>query len=159
MSRATVRKAVRDWFDTPDIPLLGTVRASKPSPTWPATDFSYTDGQSIGAAYVYIERVQESRVTMPAVTGWKRLDYDVALVILFRSTLKDTDAATDDLDLLIEQVKSRLRKDLRLGQAPNVIWQAGVTLVEDISDETKYSNQVNETWCAVRFDVTEMIPA
>ena len=48
--------------------------------------------------------------------GWKRLDYDVAIVFLYKSQLRDSEAAMDGYDTFVEAIKARLRADPRLGQ-------------------------------------------
>lgn len=158
MSRATVRAAVAAWFAPPNVAKLNRVDVAKTRNFKSQTLYSGTDRYGV-TAYVRIETVREERITAPAVAGKKRLDYDVALVFLFRSKARAALDAMSDLDTFIEALKTRLRADPRLGQADTVIWQAGQQLLEVITDDEQYDATQQVTWGALRFDVTEWITA
>lgn len=158
MSRASVRTAVCNYFKPGGpgaIPNLLAVREAKPR-NWDPADFRADPAvmPSVAAAYVYIEGDSERR----GASGMKQVDYTVGLVFLFRSRDTDSVGMINAFDALVDTIKDKIHADHNLG-SPGVIWQAGETMLESGTDDTKYTPAESEMWGVVRFDVTEWINA
>lgn len=167
MSRKVVREAVQSWIATAQIQTLNQVFTSFPK----RIDFqvnSFPGQQSRAAAVVFLESEDEQRIAiggvgaMPVGEGFgiKRVDYSVALQIFHHSLQRNAEDAMDDFDKLVDAVKERLR----LGQHtlgvenPNLIWQAAEPSISvQYGEPLTNEGGATETWCAIRFIVTEMI--
>lgn len=163
MSRKTIRAAVVDWFTAPPIPGLDAVypTAMRDTALLPASGTTVTGSRASG--FVWIVDDKERRVATPAVAGVRLVDYTVHLQIVHLSwQVKEADAA-DDLDTLVEAVKARLRSDPRLGQTPDVIFEAAQgkdPQIEGFYGEPQaLDNGAIETWFAIGFTVSEQITA
>lgn len=155
MSRATVRTAIREYFDGGVVPGLLHVRPARPK-GWPVpNDFRSATLKSLASGYVYIESVTEQR----EATGKKSLEYIAGLRLLYRSRKTDAEAAMDDFDTLIDAIKAHLRADPRLGTTDGSIFQAGEHVIEDLSDDSKDEALLQSVEAVVRFDVSEWLNA
>jgi hypothetical protein len=167
VSRAEVRAAVATFFAPPNVVGLNKVFQAEPRLVQGQDFFA---GVAAGTGYgavgiVHIESERESRRAFGGATsGKKRIDYEVALIVKYRSDL----VATTDIntigayDALIENIKTRLRSDRTLG-SPTTIFQAGEgdTLggpdIEILSDLPKKEGNIVHIWTAIRFKVVQFI--
>jgi hypothetical protein len=168
MSRVTVRGAVQQWIYSAQITTLNQVFTSFPKRINFQVD-SFPGQNSRAAAVVFIESESESRIAIGGVApmaeggkgyGWKRVDYSIALQIFHHSLQRNAEDAMNDFDELVDAVKTRLREGQHtLGvENPNLIWQAAEPGI-DVQYGEPLTNEggATETWCAIRFIVTEMI--
>lgn len=167
MSRKVVREAVQSWIASAQIETLNQTFTSFPK----RIDFqvnSFPGQQSRAAAVVFIESEDEQRIAiggvgaMPVGEGFgiKRVDYSVALQVFHHSLQRNAEDAMDDFDELIDAVKTRLRQGQHtLGETnPNLIWQAAEPSISvQYGEPLTNEGGATETWCAIRFIVTEMI--
>jgi hypothetical protein len=167
MSRKVVREAVQSWIASAQINTLNQTFTSFPK----RIDFqtnSFPGQNSRAAAVVFIESEDEQRIAiggvgnMPVGEGFgiKRVDYSIALQIFHHSLQRNAQDAMDDFDELIDAVKTRLRQGQHtLGETnPNLIWQAAEPSISvQYGEPLTNEGGATETWCAIRFTVTEMI--
>jgi hypothetical protein len=167
MSRQVVREAVQSWIASAQINTLNQTFASFPK----RIDFqvnSFPGQNSRAAAVVFIESEDEQRIAiggvgnMPVGEGFgiKRVDYSIALQIFHHSLQRNAEDAMNDFDQLIDAVKTRLRQGQHtLGETnPNLIWQAAEPSISvQYGEPLTNEGGATETWCAIRFTVTEMI--
>jgi hypothetical protein len=167
MSRKVVREAVQSWIASAQIDTLNQTFTSFPK----RIDFqtnSFPGQNSRAAAVVFIESEDEQRIAiggvgnMPVGEGFgiKRVDYSIALQIFHHSLQRNAQDAMDDFDELIDAVKTRLRQGQHtLGETnPNLIWQAAEPSISvQYGEPLTNEGGATETWCAIRFTVTEMI--
>jgi hypothetical protein len=167
MSRKVVREAVQSWIASAQINTLNQTFTSFPK----RIDFqtnSFPGQSSRAAAVVFIESEDEQRIAiggvgnMPVGEGFgiKRVDYSIALQIFHHSLQRNAQDAMDDFDELIDAVKTRLRQGQHtLGETnPNLIWQAAEPSISvQYGEPLTNEGGATETWCAIRFTVTEMI--
>jgi hypothetical protein len=167
MSRKVVREAVQSWIASAQINTLNQTFTSFPK----RIDFqtnSFPGQNSRAAAVVFIESEDEQRIAiggvgdMPVGEGFgiKRVDYSIALQIFHHSLQRNAQDAMDDFDELIDAVKIRLRQGQHtLGETnPNLIWQAAEPSISvQYGEPLTNEGGATETWCAIRFTVTEMI--
>lgn len=167
MSRKVVREAVQSWIASAQINTLNQTFTSFPK----RIDFqvnSFPGQNSRAAAVVFIESEDEQRIAiggvgnMPVGEGFgiKRVDYSIALQIFHHSLQRNAEDAMNDFDQLIDAVKTRLREGQHtLGETnPNLIWQAAEPSISvQYGEPLTNEGGATETWCAIRFIVTEMI--
>ena len=159
-SRAIVRAKVQEWIASAQILQLNQVLTSFPKRINFQVD-SFPGQKSRAAAVVFIENESESRIAIGgAYSGWKRVDFGVALQIFHHSMQRDAQEAMDDFDQVIDDVKARLRAGGHtLGEENlDVIWQAAEPNI-DVQYGEPLTNEggATETWAAIRFTVTQMI--
>jgi hypothetical protein len=169
MSRKQVRDNVANWIACAQITTLNQVFTSFPK----RINFqvnSFPGQNSRAAAVVFIESEQENRLAVGGVgpmsqggygKGWKRVDYGVVLQIFHHSLQRESEAAMNDFDILIDAVKDRLRAGQHtLGNDdPHIIWQAAEPSIEaEYSEPITNEGGAIETWASLRFTVTQMIP-
>jgi len=160
VSRSVVREAVRAWIADAQITTLNQTLSSFPKRI-NFQEKSFPGQNSRAAAVVFIENENESRIAIGgASAGWKRVDYGIALQVFHHSLQRNAEDAMSDFDTLIDAIKARLRSgEHTLGvDNPNLIWQAAEPAI-DVQYGEPLSNEggATETWCAIRFTVTEMI--
>lgn len=157
MSYATVRTACKTYLDAPAVPGLLKVHRAKPR-NWKANEIKFNAvTPSSAAGFIHIEGAPELRVG----TSKKHTIYTVALVLVFRTSRTDAEAAVDDFDTLIEAIKAKLRVKPPVlgGIADPAIYDAAEGMLEVATDLPPDTALVGETWARVRFDVKEMITA
>lgn len=168
MSRKVVREAVANWIGSAQITNLNQTLTSFPKRiNFQVNGFPGQNNRAV--AVVFIENESESRIAIGGVgsmaeggygKGWKRVDYSIALQIFHHSLERNAEDAMDSFDQLIDAIKERLRAGQHtLGvENPNLIWQAAEPAI-DVQYGEPLSNEggATETWCAIRFTVTEMI--
>lgn len=162
MSRQQVRNAVTKWVAEEQIPTLNQVFTSFPKRINFQT-LSFPGQLSRAAAVVFIESEGEIRVAIGgAYSGWKRVDYEVALQVFHHSLQREAQDAMTDFDNLIDAIQDRLRSGgHRLGE-PNgdIIWQAAEPNINvEYGEPLTNDGGATETWAAVRFTVTQFIRA
>ena len=113
-------------------------------------------------AVIFIESEKESRIANGGVnSGWKRIDYAVAIQLFHHSLERDADDAMANLDQTIDDLKELLRDGQhRLGDDSGVlIWQAAEPdLNAEYGEPISKNGTSIETWATIRFTVTQMIP-
>ena len=114
------------------------------------------------AAVIFIESETESRIAVGgAHSGWKRVDYSVAIQLFHHSSEQNAEDAMDHFDKVIDNLKDRLRSDHRFGDDSGTLtWQGAEPRIDTSYGEPDASNGTYvETWAVVRFEVTQMIQA
>lgn len=167
MSSAAVRSAVASFFETASITGLNFVH---PGPPWWITGSEWDLGKTAGAAAVaavHLVEDNESRITIPALSGQKQVEYLIGLMLFYQYlqpsnslTPKDPSAWVAPFDVIIDGVKDRLRSDPNCGM-PSVVWQSAQD-PHDISvkrDLPRVTAGKVLAWCAVEFHVTEIVTA
>jgi hypothetical protein len=117
---------------------------------------------SRAAAVVFIEMENESRIAIGGATnGWKRVDYSIALQIYHHSSHRTAELAMNDFDILIDEIKDYLRADHTFGDTTGtIVWQGAEPAIStSYGEPVTDAGGTTETWCQIRFDVTEMIQA
>lgn len=168
MSRATVRTAMVSRFGGAGIVgLTGVFKAQKK--TTSGDEFFAVAGDRSGClAFVFIESEKESRRSVAGTSvGYKKISYEVALVLQFRHS-GETEAtstedaaweAIDDFDTLVEGIKHFIRTDRTLGGAVFQIGEGDTKDGDDIEIQsdmpTLDNNGMVHIWAAVRFHVIE----
>lgn len=115
------------------------------------------------AAVIFIENETESRIANGgAYTGWKRIDYQVAIQLFHHSLERNAEDAMYDLDRIIDELKVVLRAGgHRLGDESGVqIWEAAEPNIDvSYGEPLSQKGTSTETWATMRFPVTQMIMA
>lgn len=170
MSRNSVRLAVADYFDGAGIRNLGTVHRAPPRLT-PANEFLADGGDSGAVMQIHLQEQSERRMSMNWQMGWKRRLYLVLIALAFKSVNPDWEAATDDLDTLIEDVTAHIQADPQLGtggttQGPQILFQAGegddaqgqpdIRVRTDLPRQTGSGNEY-WTWAWLELQVVEVM--
>lgn len=173
MSNASIRAAVRDYFDGTD----GIAEVYSAQPTFVGgQDFQLNVAGGSGAvAYVHLVHADESRITLGGPqTGYKSVQHDVALVILYQYLIpsgtaapQQLDAWSDPLDAIIDAVKARLRADPTCGvgyqpvTADGVVFQAGEQSNDIVVDQDlpRLMSGKIISWNVVRFQLIELVLA
>lgn len=115
------------------------------------------------ACVIFIENETETRIANGgAYSGWKRIDYAVALQLFHHSLAREAEDAMNDLDSIIDDLKQLLRgSGHRLGDDSGVlVWQGAEPMIDVSYGEPLSQNGTStETWATMRFTVTQMIQA
>lgn len=160
MSRTTVRKAVTEFFSPPAVPMLSAVYSSIPKRV-PGPEFRKTlsAGTKSGAiAIVAIAGENERRIAIGGEhNGRKRVFYDVILEVKMHSVHTHSEDAMADFDILIDNIKEKLRSDRRLAN-DGVIFEAGEGyLTGEYADPEVMNDGSTIIWGVVRFEVSEVL--
>lgn len=119
-------------------------------------------------AFLHVEHITESRIAMGGEHGgWKRRDYQIALVLLYQYVIP-SDVASKDVwvvgrNTLIDNVIARIESDRAFGSVAGVpIFEAGnqddgISATFDFPHWDTGGGKVRN-WVRVEFKVTEMIP-
>ncbi len=163
MSRASVRAGVTAWL-TGQVPGINTVYRSFPR-NIPASAFvAGQTGARYGAvACVHILSDAEARIAMGGATaGWKRLDYQIEIQLMFRWTGPSTALAadggleaSDTFDATVDTLKARIRADRTAG---GTVWQWGERRLTGRYGELVERGDALELWAGIATEVTEMLP-
>lgn len=169
MPAANIRAAIAAFLSAP--PITGMTKVYKGEPFFvDAAEWNLAATGGWGAVgFVWIDDESESRVTLPALTGSKAVEYQAMLAVMYRwqrqsndVTLGDYDAWIAPLDTIIDAVKTRLRSDPTLG-SPGVIFEAaqGHNDLRVRWDPPMLSAGAGIVNClaAVDFKVTEIVTA
>jgi len=164
MADGDVRSAIVDYMTAANI--AGIEKWYRDEP-WIIQGDTWNLDAGYGAlAYVHIDDVQDTRLTLPAEDGNKRVEYSVSLLVIYRYVIPtdtqsgDEDAWVDPLDQIVADVKAAIRTDPNAG-APSVIWQwgqspNGIRHQRDLP--VKIRGQL-QSWNRIVVDVTEIITA
>lgn len=171
MSDATVRAALVAYLNQAAIPGIPKWYLDEP---WiiQGNQWDFQPGGFGAVAYVHIDDVKESRITLPSQTpliaaaGNKRVDYTVSFLILYKfqvptnATPGSEDQWVGPLDTMIGQFKAAVRADPNAG-APAVIWQWGQAEngISHTRDLPVRNGGYVQSWNRVEVAVTEIITA
>ena len=114
------------------------------------------------AAVIFIESEREERIAVGGATsGWKRVDYQIAIQLFHHSVENSAEDAMDDFDNVVDALKNRIRSDHRFGDVSGtLVWQGAEPRIDTSYGEPSSSDgTATEIWAQVRFDVTQMIQA
>jgi hypothetical protein len=160
MSRTTVRATVASFLSPPNVAGLNKVFTAAPKRvegTWfrygqPAGTFSG------GIAVVNIVAEREERIALGGEHGGKKwIHYEVSLDIFFHSVQRRSEDAMTDFDTLIDNIKTRIRADRRLGNDA-VIFESGERYLDGEYGEPRVlQDGATEIWGSIRFEVSEVI--
>lgn len=161
MSRASVRSTIYDFISEPAIDGINKVFTSFPKRI-NFQELALPGQANRCVAVIFIEDEMEERIAIGGATsGWKRVDYGVAIQLFHHSSEREAEDAMSNFDMVIDNLKDKLRSDHRFGDASGtLVWQGAepaidVSYGEPMSQKGTYI----ETWASVRFKVTEMIQA
>lgn len=167
MSYATVRQALVAYFAS----IAGIQTMYRDSP-WFLDQAQWgleADKQWGAVAFLHIDRSSESRITLPAGTGSKEIEYVVSLVVQYQyliPSILGNGLREDDwvvgLDTIIDTVKARLRADQTAGTGlGGVIFQVGENPSDITVDQDLPILDVGRVYSLTRveFNVTEIITA
>ncbi len=114
------------------------------------------------ACVVFIQQERENRLAIGgAHNGWKRVDYTVILQLYVHSLHPNSEDAMADFDILIDNIKERLRSDHNFGDATGVlVWQGAEPVILGRYGEPATNQEgATDIFAELEFDVTEMIQA
>jgi hypothetical protein len=159
--RTGVRSTLYKYLSTPPIATLNQIFESFPKRINYQVN-SQPGQMSRAAAIIFIQAENESRIAIGGPTsGWKRVDYTVILQVYHHSLHPDPQDAMNDFDTLVDNIKTRLRADHRLGDPTGVlIWQGAEPAITTTYGEPATTDQgATETFAEIQFVVTEMVQA
>jgi hypothetical protein len=177
VSRQTVRAAVAGYFGGRQIsahayagiegvPLLGTVFTAPPK-EWSEDDAfagQPAGGRSGAVAIVRILTQQETRVTVGAPVGIKRIGYGVVLDCYHISHATDAGDAVDDLDAFCDATEAWLRADPTLagavflaGEGDRLGVSGGRGYVSWEFSEPSGADERTETFASLGFPIIEHV--
>ena len=114
------------------------------------------------AVVIFIAQERENRLAIGgAHNGWKRVDYTVILQIYCHSLHTNSEDAMADFDILIDNIKERLRSDHNFGDTTgNLVWQgAEPVIIGRYGEPATNKEGATDIFAELEFDVTEMIQA
>ena len=172
MSAQAVRAAVQAYF-VGQVTGLNQVYRAQPTFADGKNWNLATDLGSGAIGYVHLDAEKETRLTLPYQTGYKQVDYEVGLVVLYQylipsNTLvaQNGDEWTDALDVTLDGIKNRLRRDPTLGTS---VAQGGTGLIfeaGEAKDDIMIARELPRrspgkvlSWNVVQFKLTEIVQA
>lgn len=114
------------------------------------------------ACVVFIAAERENRLAIGgAKSGWKRVDYTVILQLYVHSLHPNSESAMADFDILIDNIKERLRSDHNFGdESGTLVWQGAEPVILGRYGEPATNQEgATDIFAELEFDVTEMIQA
>ena len=159
--RVGVRATLASFISNPQIATLNQVFTSFPK----RINFqvnSQTGQLSRAAAVVFIASERETRLAVGGATnGWKRVDYGIVLQVFHHSLQRDAEDAMADFDILIDNIKTRLRSDHTFGDPTGtLVWQGAEPIITANYGEPKtIAEGATKTYAELQFDVTQMTQA
>ena len=159
--RVGVRDTLAKFIANPPITTLNQVFTSFPK----RINFQVNaqPGQMTrSACVVFIAQERENRLAIGGATnGWKRVDYTVILQLYVHSLHAESQDAMSDFDILVDNIKERLRSDHNFGDTTGVlVWQGAEPVIIGRYGEPATSNEGStDIFAELEFDVTEMIQA
>ena len=159
--RAAVRDTLYNWIETGNIQNLNQFFYSFPKRINFQTN-SQPGQLSRAAAVIFIQAENENRIAIGgAHNGWKRVDFAVIIQVFFHSLHRDSMKAMADFDILIDNIKARLRADHNFGDTNGtLVWQGAEPVINAAYGEPMTSEEgATELWAELQFDVTQMIQA
>jgi hypothetical protein len=161
IGRKAVRTILAEFIAPPAVDGINQVFTSFPK----RIDFNVNalPGQANRcAAVIHIESENENRLAIGgAHSGIKRIDYSVAIQLFHHSLERNSEDAMNDLDNVIDNLKTVLRSDHQFGDSTGtLIWQGAEPVISaSYGEPMSNDGSSTETWAIVRFDVTQMIQA
>lgn len=159
--RQAVRAQLAQFIFNPPIENLNQVHTSFPKII--NYEVNALPGQMTRtAAVIYIVDEYETRLAIGgAHSGWKRVDYTVILQIFCVSFHRDAQTAMDDFDIVVDNIKERLRSDHNFGdESGNLVWQGAEPVIQGRYGEPNTEKDgVTEMFAEIQFPVTQMIQA
>jgi hypothetical protein len=159
--RVGVRATLATFLTREPIPALNQVFTSFPK----RINFqvnSQPGQQTRAACVIFIASENENRLAIGGATnGWKRVDYTVILQIYTHSLHRNAEDVMADFDILIDNIKERLRSDHNFGDTTGtLVWQGAEPIINGRYGEPATSNEgATEIFAELEFAVTEMIQA
>lgn len=169
MSITSVNTAVWNWLK----PTNGIAVLHQAVPTYMLGDQWQNNGVQGTPAYLHIVDINESRITVPAITGQKRRDYQFLIVCLYQwyipadastSPTGGTDGWVTGQLQLLDNIVARIEQDPTFGTGPNgIVFEAGnqdsgIRTHRDGPTLDRNGGKVM-AWCHVEFTVTEIVQA
>jgi hypothetical protein len=159
--RVGVRNTLAAFISNPQIANLNQVFTSFPK------RINYQVNSQPGqltrsAVIVFIASETESRLAIGgAHSGWKRIDYTLILQVYTHSMQRNAEDVMNDFDVLIDNIKARLRSDHNFGDPTgNLVWQGAEPVISARYGEVSTTNEgASEVFAEIEFLVTEMIQA
>jgi hypothetical protein len=159
--RVGVRNTLAAFISNPQIENLNQVFTSFPK------RINYQVNSQPGqltrsAVIVFIASETESRLAIGgAHNGWKRIDYTLILQVYTHSMQRNAEDVMNDFDVLIDNIKARLRSDHNFGDPTgNLVWQGAEPVISARYGEVSTTNEgASEVFAEIEFLVTEMIQA
>lgn len=114
------------------------------------------------AAVVFIASEYETRLAIGgAHSGWKRVDYDVIIQLFCVSFSREAQISMDEFDVIVDNIKERLRSDHNFGDpSGNLVWQGAEPVIQGRYGEPNTEKDgVVEMFAEIQFPVTQMIQA
>lgn len=159
--RVGVRNTLAAFISNPPIENLNQVFTSFPK------RINYQVNSQPGqltrsAVVIFIATETETRLAIGGATsGWKRVDFTVVLQVYTHSLHRNAEDVMDDFDVLIDNIKERLRSDHTFGDPTgNLVWQGAEPVINARYGEVNTANEgASEVFAEIEFLVTEMIQA
>lgn len=159
--RVGVRNTLAKFISNPPIQNLNQVFTSFPKRI--NFQLNALPGQMTrSACVVFIASERENRLAIGgAHSGWKRVDYTVILQLYVHSLHPNSEEAMADFDILIDNIKERLRSDHNFGDQTGVlVWQGAEPVILGRYGEPATNQEgATDIFAELEFDVTEMIQA
>lgn len=159
--RVGVRNTLAAFISNPPIENLNQVFTSFPK------RINYQVNSQPGqltrsAVVIFIATETETRLAIGgAHSGWKRVDFTVVLQVYTHSLHRNAEDVMNDFDVLIDNIKARLRSDHTFGDPTgNLVWQGAEPIINARYGEVSTTNEgASEVFAEIEFLVTEMIQA
>jgi len=159
--RAAVRAQLSAFLINPPIANLNQVMPSFPK--FINYEVNSMPGQMTRAAgVIYIADEYETRLAIGGATnGWKRVDYTVIVQIFSLSFHRNSIDVMNDFDVIVDNIKERLRSDHNFGDpSGNLVWQGAEPVIQARYGEPSTEKEgVTEIFAEIQFPVTQMIQA
>jgi hypothetical protein len=159
--RAAVRAQLSAFLINPPIANLNQVMPSFPK--FINYEVNSMPGQMTRAAgVIYIADEYETRLAIGGATnGWKRVDYTVIIQIFSLSFHRNSIDVMNDFDIIVDNIKERLRSDHNFGDPTgNLVWQGAEPVIQARYGEPSTEKEgVTEIFAEIQFPVTQMIQA
>jgi len=159
--RSAVRAQLSAFLMNPPIENLNQVMPSFPK--FINYEVNAAPGQMTRAAgVVYIADENETRLAIGgAHSGWKRVDYTVIVQVFCLSFHRNSLDVMSDFDIIVDNIKERLRSDHNFGDpSGNLVWQGAEPVIQGRYGEPSTEKEgVTEIFAEIQFPVTQMIQA
>jgi len=159
--RQAVRAQLAQFIFNPPIENLNQVHTSFPKII--NYEVNAQPGQMTrSAAVIFIADENETRLAIGgAHSGWKRIDYSVIIQIFCLSFHREAQEAMNDFDLIVDNIKDRLRSDHNFGDpSGNLVWQGAEPIIQGrYGEPSTEKDGVTEIFAEIQFPVTQMIQA
>jgi hypothetical protein len=159
--RVGVRETLSKFISNPPIQNLNQVFTAFPKRI--NFQLNALPGQMTrSACVVHIAQERENRLAIGgAHSGWKRVDYTVILQLYVHSLHPESQDAMADFDILIDNIKERLRSDHNFGDSTGVlVWQgAEPVIIGRYGEPATAKEGATDIFAELEFEVTEMIQA